>query len=151
MPSRYYGPERYISFDDGLFCNTSEIPMGSLIEINGYKIRKPNRFKNLAHERAFEIALVLAQKKPATKYSQRMGDITVQYVSPVIMTTSECIDVIMFNGISEIQLSIDAVNPRVPAHKAMDYVPSFFESGNAQVTKRTAGNHMWYLELKSEL
>lgn len=132
------------------FTGIPEIEPGTALIINGYKINKPRRFKNLAHERAFEIALVLAQKKPSYTHSQRMGDIIITTTAPVIMTTSECIDVIMFNGIKEIQLKIDVANPNIVAHRAMEYVPRFFESGNVQVKKRSKGNKMWYLEISME-
>lgn len=135
MISLNYESGRYISFVDGLFYSSPiEIPPGSLIEINGYKIRKPNRFKNLAHERAFEIALVLAQKKH-------------MWSGVTIMTTSECIDIIMFNGVPEIQLKLDAVKPEKVAKDAMKFVPSFFESGNVRMDHRKHGKKIWYLEI----
>lgn len=135
MPSLYYESGRYISFVDELFYSSAiEIPPGSLIEINGYKIRKPNRFKNLAHERAFEIALELAKKKP-------------MWSGVVMMTTPECIDVIMFNGIPEIQLKLNAVKPEKVAKDAMKFVPSFFESGIVRMDHRKHGKKIWYLEI----
>lgn len=138
MLSLYYDSGRYISFVDGLFYSSSlEIPPGSLIDINGYKIRKPNRFKNLAHERAFEIALVLAQKKS-------------MWSGVTIITTSECIDIIMFNGIPEIQLRLDAVNPQKVAVDAMRFVPSFFESGKVKLEQRKTGKKIRYLEIIRE-
>lgn len=138
MLSLYYESGRYISFVDGLFYSSSlEIPPGSLIDINGYKIRKPEWFKNKAHARAFEIALVLAQRKP-------------MWSGVIIMTTPDCIDIIMFNGVSQIQLDINAVNPRVPAHKAMRLVPPLFESGKVIMDHGKHGKKIWYLELKRE-
>lgn len=117
------------------YTQIPELEHGISCIINGYKISKPRRFKNLAHERAFEIALVLAQHKP-------------MWSGVTIMTTSECIDVCMFNGIPEIQLKINAVNPSKVAHDAMNLVPSFFEAGKVRVVKRNKGNRMWYLEIQ---
>ena len=62
--------------------------------------------KNKAHARAFEISLVLANKKPAYTYSQRMGDLNLNVSSPVTMDTVECMDCIMFRGHPDIQLKV---------------------------------------------
>ncbi len=127
-----------------------QIPLlnsGIFFNINGYVIIKPNYFKNKAHTRAFEIALILAEKKPAWMNTQRMGDITITVMGPVIMDTSECIDIIMFSVPKEIQLKEDAVNPRVVAHDAMKFVPSFFENGKVILNTKTKGRRPWYLEL----
>lgn len=120
-----------------IYTPVPEIFPGSSIEINGFKIRKPNRFKNLAHERAFEIALVLAQKEP-------------MWSGVTMMTTSECIDTIMFNGIPEIQLKLDAKEPEKVAKDAMWYVPNFFESGIVVMDHRKHGKKIWYLEINRE-
>jgi methylthioribose-1-phosphate isomerase len=117
------------------------------IVINGYTINKPGYFKNKAHARAFEIALVLAQKKSSYTYSQRMGDIEIKVTAPVSMDTSECIDCIMFRGPGEIQLNIDAVNPRQVAYDAMKLVPSFFEPGVVILSQKKKCRKIWYLEI----
>lgn len=132
MSSLYYGFAGYI------LSGIPEPAHDTLLEINGYKIRKPNRLKNLAQERAFEIALVLAEKPSF-------------WSGVTIITTSECVDIIMFNGVPEIQLKTDAVNPRVVAHKAMEFVPGFFEPGRVLLKKRKYGNRMWFLEIKRDL
>jgi hypothetical protein len=144
LPSSYYESDRYISFVN----DSSYIVPGSIIEVNGYKIKKPERFKNLAHERGFEIALVLAQKQPSFKYSQRMGDEYLCYTSSIIMTTSECIDVIMYNGSRAIQLKEDAVNPGVVAHDAMRFVASFFIETEVNLKTKHKLKRMWYLEIE---
>jgi len=118
------------------------------LEVNGYRIQKPSRFRNLAHERAFEIALVLARKKPSYSYSQRMGDIIITKSSPIIMTTSECIDVITFNGIPEIRLKLDVVNPNKVAFDAMNLVPSLFDPGVVRLGQAKKLRRMWYLEIE---
>jgi hypothetical protein len=115
--------------------------------VNGYKIQKPGYFKNKAHARAFEIALILAQIKPVYTYSQRMGDIEIIFTAPVKMDTSECIDCIMFRGPEEIQLNIDAVNPRQVAYDAMKLVPSFFEPGVVVLSQHKKCRKMRYLEI----
>jgi len=130
MLSIHYGFSEYIV--NGLPTPDPE----ALLIVNGFKIQKPKRFKNLAHERAFEIALVLANHKP-------------MWSGVTIMTTSECIDCIMFNGDPDIQLDWDAKNPRKVARDAMEIVPSFFEQGKVKVNKRKHGNHMWFLEIKN--
>jgi hypothetical protein len=116
------------------YSGIPETEPGTITVINGYKIQKPRRFKNKAHERAFEIALSLAIHKP-------------MWSGVTIMTTSECIDAIMFNGIPEIQLNINAKNPRKVAHDAMELVPSFFEAGKVNLDKRKHGKRMWFLEI----
>lgn len=128
MLSLYYGFSEYKV--NGLPRSDIE----DLLIVNGFKIQKPKRFKNLAHERAFEIALVLAQHKP-------------MWSGVIIMTTSECIDCMIFNGLPEIQLKWNAKNPRKVAHDAMEFVPSFFEEDKVTVEKRKHGNRMWYLEI----
>lgn len=128
MPSVYYGFSGYI------FSGVPEPDLNVPIEINGHKIRKPNRFKNLAHERAYQIALVLAQKKHL-------------WSGVTIMTTAECIDTIMFNGTPEIQLKTDAVNPAKVALDAMRFVPSFFEEGTVTLSQSKKWRKMWFLEI----
>lgn len=127
-----------------------EMEPGTSLLLNGVKIYKPRRFKNKAHERAFEIALVLAQKKPASQTSRRMGDMILVTTSPIFMTSVECIDTIMFKGDPEIQLDINAVNPRKPAHDAMKMVPGFFDPGVVVLGKRINCKKMWYLEIKRD-
>jgi hypothetical protein len=121
-------------------------PIAPLL-VNGFRIYKPSRFKNLAHERAYEIALVLASKQPTFTHTQRMGEITIVTKAPVIMTTSECIDVIMFNGDPEIQLKTSAVNPRQVAHDAMKFVPAFFDSGVVTEGQMKNMRRMRYLKI----
>lgn len=115
--------------------------------INDYLIHKPRRFKNKAHERGYAIALEMAGKEPAIMHRQRMGDMIVETKFPVIMTTNDCIEVMKYCGNEDIQLDKDAVNPRVVAHDAMEYVPNFFDPGLVTLEKRKKGNRMWYLEL----
>ena len=103
--------------------------------VNGYKLQKPKRYKNLAHERAFEIALVLAQKRPI-------------WSGVTMMTTADCIDVIMFNGDPEIQLKLNAVNPQKVTKDAMKFVASFFDPGLVIFDQRKKGKKLWYLEIK---
>ena len=130
MLSSYYGFSTYIV--NGLTPPDTE----THLDVNGFKVLKPKRFKNLAHERAFEIALVLAQHKP-------------MWSGVIIMTTSECIDCMMFNGDPAIQLDVNVKNPRTVAHDAMKFVPSLFEAEKVRLNKRKHGNRMWYLEIKT--
>lgn len=123
---------------------------GTTLEINSFKILKPGYFRNKAHARAYEIALVLATKKSAYSYSQRMGDIEIKVSAPVVLNTVECIDCIMFRGPSEIQLDLNIVNPRVSAHDAMKLVPSFFEPGVVVLNQMKNCRKMWYLEIKRD-
>jgi hypothetical protein len=104
------------------------------IKINGYTLYRPGYFKNKAQARAFEIALVLAQKKPL-------------WSGVTIMTTSECIDTIMFNGVPDIHLDINAVTPSKVAKDAMKYVPKFFDPGVVVLDKLKNCKKMWYLEI----
>jgi len=120
---------------------------GTTLEINGYQILKPSYFKNKAHARAFEISLVLANKKPAYSYSQRMGDIDIKVSAPVVMDTVECMDCIMFRGPPEIQLNIDAVSPNKVVHDAMKIVPSFFKPDEVVLGKKKNCRKIWFLEL----
>lgn len=128
--------------------STADTTPASLL-VNGFKIYKPSRFKNIAHERAYEIALVLASKQPAYTHSQRMGEITIVTKAPVKMATSECIDVIMFNGIPEIQLKTSASDPDKSARDAMKFVPSFFDEGVVVMEILKRPKRIWYLEIKS--
>jgi hypothetical protein len=77
MLSSNYEEETYIRFVD----DCSYIAPGTIIEVHGYEIKKPERFKNLAHERGFEIALILALKEGKVIYSQRMGDMILKSVN----------------------------------------------------------------------
>jgi hypothetical protein len=118
------------------------------IVINGFTFKRPSYFKNKAHARAFELALGLATKKPLYTYTQKMGDIIIEIPGPVIMTTSECIDIMMFGCIPAIKLSLDVSNPRCVAHDAMKLVKNYFPEGQVKVEQRKIGRHEYYLELK---
>ena len=119
------------------------------IEINGYRIIRPSRFKNMAHERAFEISKVLASKIPHI-YTQRMGDTIIEDPQPVIMTTSECIDVIMFDVPPDIELDYKAKDPDKAAREAMKFVPSFFDEGIVKLDFRIKPKRMWYIQINSK-
>lgn len=106
-----------------------------ILNVNGYTIYKPYFFKNLAYARAFEIALVLARTKPS-------------WSGVIILSTTECIDIIMEPSIPEIQLDPFVKNPRVPAHDAMKLVPTFFKPGYVTFGQHKNGRRMWYVELK---
>lgn len=139
MPSSYYDPTEYkFSVAPGI---------EPALIVNGYRLKRPAYFKNKAHARGFEIALVLASKKPAYTYRQRMGDITICKESPVIMVTSECIDVIMFDVPKEIQLDIEVKEPEKSARDAMRFVPDFFEEGIIKFDKYKDRKRTWYLEI----
>lgn len=116
------------------FTRIPEPELDIPIVINGYKIEKPRRFKNKAHERAFEIALVLVQKKHI-------------WSGVTIIDSSECIDIIMFQGMPEIQLNINAVNPQKVVLDAMKFVPSFFDDGIVVLKQRRKGKKIWFLEI----
>jgi hypothetical protein len=115
--------------------------------INHYVIRKPRRFKNLAHERGFAIAIALAGKEPAICYTQRMGDQEIHVTSPAVMTTQDCIDIIMNSGNPDIQLDREAVNPRVVILRAMKYVPTFFDPDLVSLKQHKNRHRMWFLEI----
>lgn len=117
------------------------------IVINGFTFKRPIYSKNKAHARAFELALALAAKKPLSTYTQKMGDITIEIPGPVIMTTSECIDIMMFGCIPEIKLDLDVANPRKVAHDAMKVVKNFFPEGQVTLDQRTKGRREYYLKL----
>jgi hypothetical protein len=108
------------------------------IIINGHNIQRPAHFKNKAHARGFYLAMLLAAKKPI-------------WSGIIILDISECIDHIMFSVPMEIQLNIDAVNPRVVAYDAMKFVPSFFEPGQVQLSHKDKGCKIRYLELLKRL
>lgn len=115
---------------------------------NGYRITKPFHFKNKAHHRAYYIALALAQKKPISVYKQRMGDIVIARDGPIILTTSECIDIIMFDIPPEIELDYNVKNPAKTTKDAMEYVPSFFDPGVVSLDHKTKPRKLYYLEIK---
>ena len=54
----------------------------------------------------------------------------------------------MFRRPGEIQLSIDAVNPRQVAYHAMKLVPNFFEPGVVVLAQKKRCRKIWYLEIK---
>jgi hypothetical protein len=104
------------------------------IEVNGYTFKRPSYFKNKAYARAFEIALVLAQKKPL-------------WSGVTILDTTECIDIIMFRGVPEIQLKLEVTNPRKVAHDAMKLVPMYFDKGIVRLSQKKNGRREWFIEL----
>lgn len=142
MSSIYYGFSTYIL--SGVPTPDPNAP----IDINGYRINKPSRFKNMAHERAFEIAKVLASKK-AHIYTTRMGDTIIEDPQPIVMTTSDCIDVIMFDVSPDIELNYKSKDPDKSARDAMKFVPSFFEEGLVTMDYKTKPRKLWYLQLNS--
>jgi hypothetical protein len=54
----------------------------------------------------------------------------------------------MFRGHGEIQLSIDAVNPRQVTYDAMKLVPNFFKSGVVVLAQKKKCWKIRYLEIK---
>jgi len=102
--------------------------------INGYRIKKPDYFKSKARARAFEIALVLAEKKPS-------------WSGVVSLNTIECIDIITFRGPKGIQLDLEVAQPDKAARDAMKLVPSFFDPGLVRMAQMKHHNRMWYLEI----
>lgn len=124
-----YGLSEYILSGDRVRDRTETL------HVNGYTINKPARFKNKAHERAFEISLVLVRKKP--------------FWSGIIMLdTTECIDIIMDPVDPEIQLDPFVKNPNKVAHDAMKLVPAFFNQGLVNLRQRDHGRRIWFLELR---
>jgi hypothetical protein len=122
-----------------------------IYSINGFTIRHPHMFvRSKKKARAGVISLYLALKKPHI-HKQRMGDMVIESVQPVTMSTSECIDVIMFEVIPEIEVSINALQPDKPARDAMALVPSFFDNGKVSIESITKKRKMYYLELKREI
>jgi len=108
-----------------------------ILHVNGYTIYRPGYFQNKAHARAFEIALVLARKKPS-------------WSGVIMLDTTECIDIIMDPVNPEIQLDPLVKNPRKVTHDAMALVPAFFNKGFVTMGKKKNGNRTWYLELKKK-
>jgi len=129
MPSSYYDSTEYKS------SVNPTIDPAAPITINGYLVKRPAYFKNKSQARGYEIALILAQKKPL------WSEIT-------LMTTSECIDVIMFDVPREIRLDIEVKEPEKSARDAMRFVPNFFEEGKVIFDKMKKRKRMWYLEIK---
>lgn len=129
------------------YTGIPEIEPDTTIVINGYEIYKPGYFRNKAEARAFEIALVLANKKAAYDYTQRMGDMELRFRGPVIIDTIECMDIIMFKGPIRSQLKVDAVSPNKVTHDAMQIVPSFFKPGEVKLDKKKNCKKIWFLEL----
>jgi len=142
MPSGYYDSKEYKSSVDSGALEASETN-------NKHRIIKPDYFKNKAHARGYEIALVLACKKSPSKHEQRMGDMIIKTSKPVIMTTIECMDVITFNGPKEIQLSLSVKEPEKSTRDAMVYVPYFFDPGKVTIKQLKNKRKMWYLEIKN--
>jgi hypothetical protein len=142
MPSGYYDSKEYKSSVDSRGSEAHETT-------NKHRIIKPAYFKNKAHARGYEIALVLACKKPPYKHEQRMGDIVLVTSPPVTMNTAECVDVIKFNGPEEIQLDLTVKEPEKSARDAMLYVPYFFDPGKVTIKQMKKKRKMWYLEIKN--
>jgi hypothetical protein len=99
--------------------------------------------------RALVIALYLARKKPFV-HEQRMGDAINKTSLPITMSTSECIDVIMFEVIPDIELMINALKPDKPARDSMKLVSSFFDTGIVEMKSWNKKGKMYYLELRKE-
>jgi hypothetical protein len=125
MSSLYYTGNEYI---------LNGILHGEVLNINGYNVKRPYFFKNKAHARGFEIAVILANRKPT-------------WSGITILDTIECIDIIKYQGAEEIHLNDDAVNPRVPAHDAMKYVPAFFDYGVVNLSCKKKRLRTWFLEI----
>jgi hypothetical protein len=109
---------------------------------------KPKRFKNVAHERGYEIALVLLDKKPCFTHTQRMRGTTLTTNGKIIMTTSDCVDVIMFDIDPDIALKYNVSDPDKSARDAMGYVPSFFPEGIVKFDYYTKPRKLWFLEIR---
>ena len=124
------------------------IEPGTIFKNNGYNITIPIHFQNLAQHRAYYIALALTQQKPFSTYTQRMGDIVIVRAGPIIMTTSECIDILMTNIPSEIELDYKAKNPSKVTRDAMAYVPSLFDPGVVALNYKTKPRKLYYLEIE---
>ena len=62
------------------------------------------------------------------------------------MTTSECINVIIFNGPKDIRLDLDVKQPDNFARDAMTYIPEFFEEGTVVFKKLKKFGKTWCLE-----
>jgi hypothetical protein len=137
-------------FSEYILNGSSKADLIAPLLVNGHRIYKPTRFKNLAHERAFEIALVLASKEPTFTHTYRMRELIIETKGRIIMSTSDCIEVIMFHGITEIQLKYNATDPDKSARDAMKFVPSMFDEGLVIYDFVTKPRKMWYLEIKSE-
>lgn len=101
--------------------------------VNGYTLKRPYSFPNLACERGYHLAVFLANKKP-------------MWSGVVIMATSECIDYIMFDVPKAIRLDLYVANPNKVTHDAMEYVPTFFEPDLVILDRKTKGRRPWYLE-----
>jgi hypothetical protein len=142
MSSGYYDFNEYKTSVDSKGSEAHETT-------NKHRITKPAYFKNKAHARGYEIALVLACKKSPYKHEQRMGDMIVTTSPPVTMNTTECIDVIKFNGPEEIQLDLTVKEPEKSARDAMLYVPYFFDPGKVTIKQMKKKRKMWYLEIKN--
>ena len=117
--------------------------------INGFFIREPHYMFTKKRTRAFVIALYLALKKPQF-YKQRMGDMVVETSFPVTMSTSECIDILMFNVDPDIELSINVLQPDKSARDSMKLVNSFFDNGSVEMKSWNKKGKIFYLELKKQ-
>lgn len=126
--------------------SVSEDPFPILL-VNGHKIIKARRFKNKAHERAYDISLFLASKKPAYVYTQRMGDMVIRTSAPIAMHTTEVINILHNLPDPYLKLPFDTVNPNKVAHDAMKFVVDFFVDGEVTLKKSKRLKHMWFLEI----
>lgn len=133
---------------DELKAELEEIELKDSPVINGHKINKPIHFKNKAQHRAYYIAMALAQKKPISAYTLRMGDEVIIQTFPIIMTSSDCIEIIMFEVPPEIELDYNAKNPSKSAREAMEYVPAFFEPDVVIYDHKTKPKKIYFLEIK---
>jgi len=116
--------------------------------INGFLIRHPPYFVGAKkNARAGIIALYLALKKPYV-YRQRMGDTFLEIQHPVTMSTSECVDVIMFHVDPDIEVNINVLEPDKSARDAMRLVYKFFDNGQVEMKSITKKGKKYYLELK---
>lgn len=72
----------------------------------------------------------MAQKKPS-------------WSGVTILDASECIDIIMFKGVPEIQLKLDVTNPRKVAHDAMRLVHYYYDEEQVRVKKMDVENDLF--------
>lgn len=142
MSSLYYELQPYIPSG-----STTEDPYPVLV-INGHRILKKKRFKNKAQERAFDISLFLASKKPTYSTSRRMGDMMLKYTSPIILDTIEVIFIITHLPDLAIRLDPYAINPNKVAHDAMKFVPDYFLDGEVSLLRKKGKRKIWFLEIK---
>ena len=120
-----------------------------IYEINGFRIRQSRFLITKKKARALVIALYLAKKKTHV-YRQRMGDQIIETTSPRTLSTSECIDVIMFEVIPDIELSINTLQPDKSARDSMKLVSAFFENAIVELKTWNHKGKMYYLELRKD-